>query len=221
MRRALAEHGVARTLVLGLVVAATRARRGLTSLRERSFDRRYQIDTRGIVRHGERGALNDAVHYQGTSERTFREIIAYLGVAPEELTFVDIGCGKGRALVLAAKLGFHHVVGIEVSTDLAKTARANLRSLGIEADVHTADATEVDFPAEPLLVYLYNPFGEATLRVVVDRLRASLRVRPRVTFVVYVNPVYRQVLVEPYDFAEVGAGHDWIAVRALGPAHIR
>src|SRR4051794_29337388 len=45
----------------------------------------------------------------------------------EMATFVDVGCGKGRVLLAAARAGFHSVVGIETDVRLVQQARENVR----------------------------------------------------------------------------------------------
>lgn len=224
LRRAIARHGVYGSAVLALRVLLRVPRYTLRALEERRYDRRHGVDTRGLVRHGELGMFSDGLHYQGTSPRLFREVLDELPVARKELTFIDIGCGKGRTLLLAAQFGFRHVVGVELSEELAQTARENLRAVGIDGEVHTVDAAHMEFPDGPLVVYLYNPFGEATVKVVLDNLRRSLSERPRDTFVIYVNPLRGatrdliRLVLDADDFASVASGRDWVTVRALTPA---
>src|SRR5215469_8659665 len=46
------------------------------------------------------------VRYQPSNEEEVRETVSFLSEDPGNLVFVDLGCGKGRALLVAAKLGF-------------------------------------------------------------------------------------------------------------------
>jgi 2-polyprenyl-3-methyl-5-hydroxy-6-metoxy-1,4-benzoquinol methylase len=41
-------------------------------------------------------------------------------------TFIDIGCGKGRVLLMAAEHGFRKIIGIDFAADLCLTARGNV-----------------------------------------------------------------------------------------------
>jgi predicted RNA methylase len=43
-----------------------------------------------------------------------------------ETTFVDIGSGKGRALIIAAEYAFKRIIGVEYSPSLATICRRNL-----------------------------------------------------------------------------------------------
>ena len=56
------------------------------------------------------------------------------------------------------------------------------------------DATQVAFPAGPLLVYLWNPFEAPVFRRVLARLEASLEQEPRDIYIVYIQPDLEMLL---------------------------
>ena len=115
-------------------------------------------------------------------------------VDPARTTFIDLGCGKGRALVLAAQFGFRRVIGVEFDPVLAEAARHNADAWARRSssqgsiEVVTGDARQFPFPPEPSLVFLFNPFGEAVTAPVVANLEQSLVDRPRDVHVLYLNP---------------------------------
>ena len=75
-------------------------------------------------------------------------------------TFVDIGCGKGRALLLAEEYPFRKIIGVEFSRRLAKIAAANAaKSARSASQWFTPTPANFNFPPEPLVVFLYNPFS--------------------------------------------------------------
>lgn len=95
----------------------------------------------------------------------------------EEYSFVDLGCGKGRALLMASQWPFREVLGVELNPGLARVAESNARvwaAAGLERSpvrVLCGDATEVDLPDGPLLVFVYNAFSEPVIRLIAERLR--------------------------------------------------
>ncbi len=122
------------------------------------------------------------------------------GPAWSRFTFVDLGCGKGRALLLASRLPFQRILGVELDPSLAAIAQANLLAFVAPwqqchalAVLH-ADATAVDLPRTPLLLYLYHPFLAPALKRVLRRLERSLREHPREVWLVYINPEAEHVL---------------------------
>lgn len=190
-----------------LVVAAIRFRQRLYC--EWRFDRRHRIDTRGVVpleaTVAASAAHADAVRYEPTRPQNFERMARSLplDLTPAAYTFVDLGCGKGRVLVLAAKHGFGHVVGVELDRRLVDIARANLRSLRArrhgfadKVEVINADAASYPLPLEPTVIYMYNPFGEQTVRDVATNLQRSWEQMPRPLLVIYYNPKYQHVLEE-------------------------
>jgi len=124
--------------------------------------------------------------YQPSGEDELAEAVRFLGVNPRELTFIDLGCGKGRTLLVAAGLGFRRVVGVEFAQELAATARKNMEELKISnGAIVQGDAGEFRFPDEDLVLYLYNPFSEEVMRRVVLNLRDCAAKK---LFVIYKAP---------------------------------
>jgi SAM-dependent methyltransferase len=192
--------------------------RGYTAYRWHLFnewraDRSFGIETRrtigldGLELSSARHA--DSVLYQATPYPAIRKAIASLPPVPlGGYTFVDLGCGKGRALVVAGAAGFGRVVGVELDAGLAAKARDNLSraarrgSLRSSTEVLMIDAANLVPPEGPLVVYLHNPFGEETLRDVVSALDASWREQPRPILAVYYNPVH-DALFDPTSWEAV------------------
>src|SRR5581483_595353 len=154
-----------------------------------------------------RGSVHDdSVGYGASRPARFRKLVAPLPVAAESLLFVDLGCGKGKTLLLAAATGFPRFLGVELSSELAAVARRNLAVCGIDAEIVEEDATNFDFPDDPLFVYLFHPFGEKTFRAVLDALERSLARTPRLVFLGYENAVHRELLESSGFLAVVAEG---------------
>lgn len=149
----------------------------------------------------------------------FRAALDGLDTALSGSTFVDLGSGKGRALVLAARYPFAAIVGVEFAGELHAAAVANVAALPASDRarirlVHE-DATRFAFPDGPLVVFLYNPFEAAVCRAVAERLRADLRARPRPVRVVYLTPQHREAWTGAgWSPAREGAGFIVLAPRA-------
>lgn len=123
--------------------------------------------------------------YEATAEDEFAEALAMIPDPLEDFTFVDLGCGKGRLLILAAHKGFHEVIGVEFAKELVETARRNLSRLGLPGTLLHQDAAEFAFPARNLVVYMYNPFTKEVMSKVLHNLRVSLN---GVAYIIYKVP---------------------------------
>jgi predicted RNA methylase len=154
--------------------------KGLPRLRRHtddSFDRRFGVETAQVVRVTATDSPNLAHgnRYEAATEAAIRWAIEASGLAPEQTTFVDVGCGKGRALVLAASFPFKAIAGVEYAPELVQACIANLEKVGAaeRCQVTTGDAVDYRFPDGDLLAFFYNPFGEVVHRRVLDNLAAA------------------------------------------------
>lgn len=143
------------------------------------------IDGRNVAR---------GVGYVPTPTRALRKLFQSLQVPVDE-GFVDIGCGKGRVLMLAAEYGFTWVTGVEFSPQLCEVAQANLRltnkRLGgaLRVDIVNIDAADYEIDDRQSVFFVYNPFDDYVFRQVLENMEVSVRRRPRKLLLIYHNPV--------------------------------
>jgi hypothetical protein len=111
-----------------------------------------------------------------------------------DYAFVDVGCGKGRALLLASELNFHEIIGIELNPRLATTAQANV-NLWIAAckarcpiRVERSDAVYFSWPMGPCVAFLFNPLGKLLTQRLASRLAVDFRDRPVDLEIFYYKP---------------------------------
>ena len=146
--------------------------------------------------------LLSGAQYQASEPNLFHDILGSLPVLVDGFTFIDLGSGKGRTLLLASDYPFRRIVGVELLSELNDIAVDNIaryrgprqRCFNIES--FTLDARAFQVPAEPAILYLFNPFPEYVMRTVLHNLQASHLASPRDIFVVYHNlvhePLFRQ-----------------------------
>ena len=140
--------------------------------------------------------------YQPTDPALFREMMSALPIQFDKFTFIDIGSGKGRTLLMASEYPFQKIIGVELLPELHQVAQENLRLYQSESQKCFAlesvcgNATTFPFPAEPLVLYLFNPLPESGLRQMLANLDRSLAANPRPAYVLYHNPLLEQVLGE-------------------------
>jgi len=221
------------------------AARANTKLSELLYERRFGVDTTGMVRpdfaadYDGSGADNNA--YIAASWRQLQRWLPRRDVGPGDV-FLDVGCGKGRVVFQAARLyPFRRVIGLELDPQLAAVARGNVeRNAGRlrckDVEVVETDASTWDVPDDVTVVFLYNPFSGEVFERFVGQLVASVQRRPRTVTIVYSYPREAAVLertgqvrllrqTEPPSSAvdrirqQLSSDHDYgVKVYALEPA---
>ncbi len=166
-------------------------------------------------------SLEFATHYEPTPVAQAEALLDASPLAPERTTFVDLGAGMGRVLLLAARRPFRAVIGVEISPALAEIARENLATAHdpqrVARDVKMvhADAAEYAFPRGDLVIFMYNPFRGPVL----DRVLANVRTtaKERKVTLLYHTPVERETVDATQAFelvADIGFG---LVYRLMSP----
>ena len=174
---------------------------------EMRFDRTLGIDTDGTILHPEvqpgSAAAAHGVGYVGTPVSIAMHLIQTIADRTRGFTFVDIGAGKGRILVLAAGYPFARIVGVELADGLCETARRNAAVVARRLprappiDVVHADATTYELPSDPCVLFLYRPFIGDVAERVVQNIVTSFRANPRQIFILYYTEDFPAGLSNP------------------------
>jgi SAM-dependent methyltransferase len=166
--------------------------------RKEAFDARFGTDTAAPVFGSDRRP--GAYFYVATTASLIYEILNYLALQADTFAFVDMGSGKGRALLVASEFAFAKIVGVELSSHLHRIAAENIKRYGpktqqcTDFELHCMDVVDYDYGPEPPVLFLFDPFGRETLQSVIANLEASLTAKPRDAYVVYVYPQFEDVL---------------------------
>ena len=193
-------------------------------LRSRFGDADYDWDfrvntTSGAV--GWRDRLLGVLHspYQPTERELFHEMMGLLAqdfrIDFSEFTFIDLGSGKGRTLLMASDYPFHRILGVELLPSLNEIAQQNLEKYHSESqncfaiESICADASTFRLPPEALVIYLFNPFPESGLRRALANLENSLTEHPRPVYVVYHNPQLQSLLNETGRLKRIAGTHQY------------
>ncbi len=121
----------------------------------------------------------------------FEQIMQALPIAFGDFTFIDLGSGKGRTLLMAAQHGFGKAIGVELIPELHLAAEQNISKFSADRSPGTAmqclcmNARDFQFPAGPLVIYLFNPFPQPVFAAVLTNLHTSWQTDPRPVFVTY------------------------------------
>lgn len=194
--------------LLGPVFYVFESARSYIEERKEAFDARFGTDTAAPSFDRKPGAY----FYVATTASLIYEILSHLALPPDTFAFVDMGSGKGRALLVASEFAFAKIVGIELSSHLHRVAEENIKRYSPASqqctnfELHCMDVVDYDYGPEPPVLFLFDPFGRETLQSVIANLEASLRARPRDAYVVYVYPQFEDVLQASHVLRKVAEG---------------
>jgi SAM-dependent methyltransferase len=202
-----------KNIIQGQGVAAIPAKLYATAY-DRCYEFRYRLDTlstakldRLTIHAGDR---TRGFYYEGTRVLPLRRLFAeFHKLVPADAAFVDLGCGKGKVLLVAAEKGIAKIRGVEFAHELCEVARANWAAYEARkrppctVEVIENDAAAYRFQRDEQLFFLFNPFDEIVLDRVLVNLSLSIAQRPRRAYVAvaHLSERYRRVFAAHPEYA--------------------
>jgi len=166
---------------------------GVSRLQQRVFERRLGVSTAGHLYLDELG-LDDADRgfYEGCHWLPTRRALKTLRPGRKDI-LVDLGSGKGQALLIAGLLPYGRVTGVELADELSQAARRNIaaarpRLKADEVEAVTDDVLSWEVPDDLSVVFMYCPFMGEVFHRAAERIFASYDANPRPLHIVYDYP---------------------------------
>jgi SAM-dependent methyltransferase len=167
---------------------------------EKGFDTEHHTETCSLVqktvypkelRNLEHGSGYQAA-FTDVIVNSFDKVIRHNKLHQKQslrLRFVDIGSGKGKALIIAHSYPFETIVGIEYNQDLCEVARRNLSVTKCgRAELFCEDILEYDGFGSDTVYFAFNPFDEPLTKKVAKTVECYGNV-----YFIYNNPTYKEV----------------------------
>lgn len=172
--------------------------------REIRGEKKYQLRTTGIDDLSSSLSLADREHasiYQPVNFYTAEKLFGHIDADDLSGTFMDVGCGKGRVLAIAAAYGFREIIGIDLSPMLCHQAvqlaeDIEERNPGTSVIIECEDAREYIIPDDVSVLFLFNPFDEFVMKDFLERVSQTLQENPRRVKVLYANPQGKQLWLD-------------------------
>jgi SAM-dependent methyltransferase len=170
------------------------------------YERHLGVDTCGYIESVDLGFTNHEFNsYEAIGYKVIYSMLERLPLDKSKSTFLDYGCGKGRAIVVAATFPFKRVIGLEISAPLLAVAEININKMRYKRaesiELYQADATQYVVPKDVNVIYFYNPFQGHVLREVLYNIYDSYKHNPREIYILFFNNDH---------FEKVIANQNWI-----------
>ena len=179
-------------------------------VREAAYDHDMSVETDRLIAPGYLGleahkiagvAVNPrGIAYVATPAWMLTNILKKLRITYADYSFIDLGSGMGRAVLMGAEFPFRSVVGVEFSRELHCIAESNLRRCPPKRKRASSirllclDATDYAIPEGKCIIYMFNPFREPVMKKVIANMEQRQKTNPSDLYVIYLNPVLAQLL---------------------------
>jgi len=187
------------------------------------FDMKYKIDTINTeqLENLEIDSPNKAhgVYYEGTNAYIFKNAFSSFKIDAANSCFIDFGSGKGKAMFMAAGMGFRKVIGVEFSIELVEICCKNLEIFKArsksktEFEIVHMDASQYEIPMEANLLFFSNPFNEMLTTKVIENILRSYEKAPRELWIVHLYPQGNMAFAKHPRFQLEHESHDGFVFR--------
>lgn len=162
-------------------------------------ERKYGIATSSPAELSQLTIVNgNTVHssrYEAVNYFILEALLQKLRTLTNETSFTDLGCGKGRALVVAAHHGFNQINGVDFAKEVCTAAGQHMMELRetfpeLKYQIQCTNVLDYEISPDESIFFLFNPFGEETLSRFLEKVDISLTQFPRTIYFLYASPKY-------------------------------
>ena len=152
------------------------------------FDLFYNVETQ--FREGKTNKFNN--HYAPTYYSLIKESFSVIK-NKNKLNFIDVGCGKGKVLLVASDFGFKKIIGIDLSKKLLHICKQNiynykkLKHKKKLIKLINIEATKYKVTNENVF-YFFDPFSGLVLNTFLKNILLSFKKNKRVIYIIFANP---------------------------------
>lgn len=165
-----------------------------TDMRSMAFDEKHGTDTfaRGFFPVAE-GVPKEQLSwgYGPVNQDFFREILHAVNEPFSSYTFIDVGAGKGAALMFASEFGFRRYLGVELSPELIEIGRRNVAlykqatARRFEPEWVQQDFMQWPIPPEESVFFLNNPLPPDLSVAALRKIEQSVAAHPRHVLLIF------------------------------------
>jgi SAM-dependent methyltransferase len=168
-------------------------------------EKKYQINSTSFNNLSEfnikGNQLKHGTEYMPVSYFTIEEMLSRLSNENKTGIFLDIGCGKGRALCVAAHYGFTKLKGIDFAKEMVDVSELNLKKTkdlfpDLNYELSWADVSGLAIDKDVSTIFLFNPFNQKVMELVIEKINDSLKKHPRPIYVLYASPQYIELFYQ-------------------------
>lgn len=138
--------------------------------------------------------------YEAVNYFILEQLLARVVQLTDSRSFIDLGCGKGRAMVVATHYGFTNIKGIDFAKEVCDSATKNMQAVSkiknIQYRVICSDVLDYQLTENDSVFFMFNPFDKQVLFNFLENVEASLEKHPRIIYFLYASPRHIELFFE-------------------------
>ncbi len=147
------------------------------------------------------GDIKKSLPYEAVSYYLLEKLLSQFRKLSDASSITDIGCGKGRVMVVAAHFGFRVIRGIDFAKELCEEAAANMERIqtkfpGLSWKVTFGDVLNYELTTDDSVFFMFNPFNKEVLEKFLQKVERSIAATPRQIWFIYASPLYLDSLLQ-------------------------
>lgn len=150
----------------------------------------------------------------GYSKEVFEAISSLPEHVLNDLVLTDVGSGKGQAIIsIALDFNLKKYKGVEINPQYIQVCQNNIQQIIntnqqlsdklLNIDIVESNIIDYKFDIEDNSLFLFNPVGKQTLKLMYQNLSDSLSKSPRNFYIIYRNANHRDIFLENGDFQSI------------------
>ncbi len=146
------------------------------------------------------GEIKKGSRYEAVSFYMLEKLFSAFKKISCQTSIIDLGCGKGRMMMVALHFGFTDITGIDFAKELCDQASINMKKKEkqfseISWQIINQNVEKYEINSSDSVFFMFNPFTEDILKNFLKNLNASCNQFPRQIYFLYVSPQYKQLLL--------------------------
>src|SRR5262245_24400603 len=130
---------------------------------------------------------SEGCEHAATGSVDLEEAFNAFGLSGRVKSILDVGCGKGAALITFHRLGIRQLSGVELSGEILDICRKNLKAMGVSADLKHGNAMDLFDFSQFDMIYNFNSLPRQPLTVVLGNIINSVKRTNREVMILFSN----------------------------------
>ncbi|MDB6368199.1 thioesterase domain-containing protein [Photorhabdus bodei] len=118
----------------------------------------------------------DGTYFMPAHYSVIHKALISLPIEYSDFEFVDLGCGKGRAIICASNYNFSKITGVEIVESLALIAQKNINIINKKnhIEIIQTEVNNYQFNENNVVIYNFDRFFDDQLKQLLGRLKTDI-----------------------------------------------